>query len=84
MAKSNAELEAQIAELTARLAEATKPRAITYKVSEKGALSVYGVHSKFPVTLYAEQWERLDSDGERAKRQAFIAANTKLTRKGAA
>jgi hypothetical protein len=28
------------------------------KVSEKGALSVYGM-GKFPVTLYREQWERL-------------------------
>ena len=28
------------------------------KVSEKGALSVYGM-GKFPATLYREQWERL-------------------------
>jgi hypothetical protein len=28
------------------------------KVSEKGALSVYGL-GRFPVTLYREQWERL-------------------------
>ena len=28
------------------------------KVSEKGALSVYGM-GKFPVTLYREQWEKL-------------------------
>jgi hypothetical protein len=28
------------------------------KVSEKGALSVYGL-GRFPVTLYREQWEKL-------------------------
>ena len=31
---------------------------LTYKVSGKGAVSVYGM-GRFPVTLYAEQWERL-------------------------
>jgi hypothetical protein len=31
---------------------------ITVRVSQKGALSVYGL-GRFPVTLYAEQWERL-------------------------
>jgi hypothetical protein len=30
----------------------------TMKVSEKGALSVYGL-GRFPVTLYKEQWLRL-------------------------
>ncbi len=31
---------------------------IYFKVSQKGALSVYGL-GRFPVTLYKEQWERL-------------------------
>lgn len=31
---------------------------LSLKVSEKGALSVYGL-GRFPVTLYREQWERL-------------------------
>jgi len=33
-------------------------RGVTMKVSEKGALSVYGL-GRFPVTLYKEQWQRL-------------------------
>jgi hypothetical protein len=33
-------------------------RGITLKVSEKGALSVYGL-GRFPVTLYKEQWLKL-------------------------
>ncbi len=31
---------------------------LTMKVSEKGALSVYGM-GRFPVTLYKEQWLKL-------------------------
>jgi hypothetical protein len=42
------------------------------KVSEKGALSVYGM-GRFPVTLYKEQWLRLLAMAEDIK--AFIEAN---------
>ena len=57
------------------------PRTITYKVSQKGAVSVYGM-GRFPVTLYAEQWERLDNEQERKRRAEFIKTNAKqLTRK---
>ncbi len=31
---------------------------LSMKVSEKGALSVYGL-GRFPVTLYKEQWKKL-------------------------
>ena len=58
-----------------------KANGLTYKVSAKGALSVYGM-GRFPVTLYVEQWERLDSVEERKRRDDFITANAKqLTRK---
>jgi hypothetical protein len=33
-------------------------RELSMKVSQKGALSVYGL-GRFPVTLYKEQWLRL-------------------------
>ncbi len=33
-------------------------KGLSMKVSEKGALSVYGL-GRFPVTLYKEQWLRL-------------------------
>ena len=42
------------------------------KVSEKGALSVYGM-GRFPVTLYKEQWLRLLQMSDDIR--AFIAAN---------
>ena len=38
--------------------ELRKPGQLRLKVSEKGALSVYGL-GRFPVTLYKEQWIRL-------------------------
>lgn len=51
-------------ELKARLAELEKQTAgkrsgnLEFRVSEKGAVSVYGL-GRFPVTLYYEQWTKL-------------------------
>jgi len=51
-------------ELKARLAELEKQGGgkrsgnLEFRVSEKGAVSVYGM-GRFPVTLYYEQWTRL-------------------------
>ena len=74
------------AEDASKLIAALQPKAasgkITYKRSEKGALSAYGLQ-RMPVTLYVEQWERLDAEDERKARQAFIKAQGKeLSRKG--
>ena len=53
------------------------------KVSEKGALSVYGL-GRFPVTLYRGQWERLLADENVAMIRQFIANNaaTLVTKEG--
>jgi len=52
---------------------------LSCKVSQKGAVSVYGLQ-RMPVTLYVEQWERLLEFGDALK--AFIAAqNGSLSRK---
>ena len=45
---------------------------IRMKVSEKGAVSIYGM-GRFPVTLYKEQWLRLLDMSEDIR--AFIVAN---------
>ena len=45
---------------------------ITMKVSEKGALSIYGM-GRFPVTLSKEQWLKLLGMSDDIR--AFIAAN---------
>ena len=42
------------------------------KVSEKGAVSVYGM-GRFPVTLYKEQWLKLLNMSDEIR--AFIAEN---------
>jgi hypothetical protein len=45
---------------------------IRMKVSEKGAVSIYGM-GRFPVTLYKEQWLKLLDMANDIR--AFIAAN---------
>ena len=49
-----------------------KPGQLRLKVSEKGALSVYGL-GRFPVTLYKEQWTRLLGHADEIK--SFIKDN---------
>lgn len=53
-------------------AEKEKPKGISMKVSAKGAISVYGM-GRFPVTLYASQWERILDMADNMK--LFIEAN---------
>ena len=55
-----------------RLKSTSRQAKPAMKVSEKGALSVYGM-GRFPVTLYKEQWLRLLAMAEDIK--AFIEAN---------
>ncbi len=51
------ELKAKLAAAEEQL-KGRKGRSIDFRVSEKGAVSVYGL-GRFPVTLYYEQWVRL-------------------------
>ena len=52
--------ELKVDEASKLLAEVDGPKrgSLYCKVSEKGAVSVYGLQ-RMPVTLYVEQWERL-------------------------
>ncbi len=65
-----AELERLRKENAALMKEAST--GIRMKVSEKGAVSIYGM-GRFPVTLYKEQWLRLLDMAPEIR--AFIAAN---------
>ena len=67
---SREDLIALVAKLSAQ-----PQRALTMKVSEKGGLSVYGL-GRFPVTLYAQSWERLLDEAEAIR--TFIKANEAL------
>ena len=69
-----ATLQDQIAALKAELKEKKKntPKALSLKVSQKGAVSVYGL-GRFPVTLYPGQMARLLSIKEEI--ETFIEDN---------
>jgi hypothetical protein len=73
-AMSDDDMKAQLERLR-RENEALKKGAsegIRMKVSEKGAVSVYGM-GRFPVTLYKEQWLKLLNMSDEIR--AFIAEN---------
>jgi hypothetical protein len=53
-----AELERLRAENEQLKAGATQSRRVYLKVSDKGAVSLYGL-GRFPVTLYQEQWDTI-------------------------
>ena len=48
-------------EENATLRESQKRNGLKMKVSQKGAVSIYGM-GRFPVTLYADQWKRIDTE----------------------
>lgn len=73
MAETIARLTAENAALK-RKSEAKAFKGLSFRVSEKGAISVYGL-GRFPVTLYAEQWTKLLGADFAAEMQAFIKAN---------
>lgn len=55
------DVQAELARLRAEneaLKQTRRGNPVSIKVSEKGAVSVYGL-GRFPVTLYQEQWQKL-------------------------
>ena len=76
------DLQAELERLRAENERLKKPGRgnLAMKVSEKGALSVYGM-GRFPVTLYKEQWAKLLDMADDIR--AFIKENdSKLKAKG--
>ena len=73
-AMSDEDLKAELERLRSENAALKKGASggIRMKVSEKGAVSVYGM-GRFPVTLYKEQWLRLLDMSDEIR--SFIAAN---------
>jgi hypothetical protein len=70
--EEKAELDRLRAENEKLKTQATQKGRVSFKVSEKGGVSVYGM-GRFPVTLYKEQWIKL-LDLEKDIR-AFIQEN---------
>jgi hypothetical protein len=79
---SDDDLKAELERLKAENERLKQQRSrVTIKVSEKGAVSVYGL-GRFPVTLYKEQWAKLLDMAEEIR--AFITENdARLKTKGA-
>lgn len=78
---SDEDLNAELARLKEENEQlkARSVRGTSLKVSEKGALSVYGL-GRFPVTLYKEQWQKLLDMADEIR--AFLKDNdTKLKSK---
>ena len=74
------ELKAKVAELEKQAGR--KRGTMEFRVSEKGAVSVYGL-GRFPVTLYYEQWTRLLEAADQLKE--FLEENkSRLKLKSAA
>ena len=73
---SDEDLKAELERLRTENAALKKgaPSAIRLKVSEKGAVSVYGM-GRFPVTLYKEQWLKLLDMSDDIR--AFLLPQTK-------
>ena len=67
-----AEIERLRKENEALAAKKSGAHTLSVKASAKGAVSVYGL-GRFPVTLYAEQWERLLANADKVK--GFIEEN---------
>jgi hypothetical protein len=79
---SSEDTQAELERLRAENAALKNRRtgSVSMKVSEKGAVSVYGL-GRFPVTLYQEQWTKLLGIADDIK--AFIEENrSKLKVKG--
>lgn len=69
-------------EAIAALQPTSTGRPLKLKVSEKGAVSLYGLNAQWPTTLYGDQWERLFGFADTIKK--FLADNKdKLSRKAA-
>jgi hypothetical protein len=72
------ELERLKAENEALRSQKRTAGTLAFKVSDKGAVSVYGL-GRFPVTLYQEQWDKLLAQTDELKR--FINENRERLKK---
>lgn len=77
------QLQDKIARLEAQneilQAKATRATTMSFKVSQKGAVSVYGL-GRWPVTLYASQWDRfLQQDNIEALRDFIVEHRSLLS-----
>jgi hypothetical protein len=72
---TNEQLQAELTRLTAEneALKQKKVRPLLCKVAVKGGVSLYGVNSQFPITLYKDQWLRVLNHADQIR--AFITEN---------
>jgi hypothetical protein len=81
MSETNEEMQAELERLRAENEglKARKSQETRLQVSQKGAVSLYGIR-RFPITFYADEWDIVL--GMAAEVRAFIAEHeTELKRK---
>jgi hypothetical protein len=81
MAESNEEMRAELERLRAENEnlKAKKTQETRLQVSQKGAVSLYGIR-RFPITFYADEWDTVLGMADEVR--AFIAQHeTELKRK---
>ena len=83
MSDTNEEMRAELERLRAEneALKEKKKQGLRLQVSQKGAVSLYGIR-RFPITFYADEWDTVLSKSDDIR--AFIADHeSELKRKGA-
>ncbi|MCP3984539.1 MAG: hypothetical protein GY723_09115 [bacterium] len=81
MSENDADLQSEIERLRAEneALKANEKKALRLQVSQKGAVSLYGIR-RFPITFYADEWDTVLSMSDDIR--AFIAEHeSELKRK---
>jgi hypothetical protein len=75
---STSDLQAELSRLREEneKLKAKADRKVSFKVGEKGGVSMYGINARFPITLYANQWEKVIAHV--SELSAFIETNRKF------
>ncbi|MBW2273400.1 MAG: hypothetical protein JRG96_09030 [Deltaproteobacteria bacterium] len=75
MSENDDDLRAELERLRAEneTLKAQKKEVLRLQVSQKGAVSLYGIR-RFPVTFYADEWDLILGEGEAIR--AFVQENS--------
>jgi len=71
MSENDEDLRGELERLRAEneALKSKESRSVRLQVSQKGAISLYGIR-RFPITFYADEWERILEMGDEIRRFA--------------